>query len=142
VTTEADWQGLHTLVRRDHEDGSRTQGGALSPEVTRGIVASYRQKAPACQFFLARADDGDCAYGAAVLCEDGLGMVEDLFTLPAFRRRGIATAIIAQAVSHVRSRGAEHVLIGAHATEAPKRLYASLGFKPVCVTRDYFKSTR
>ena len=30
------------------------------------------------------------------------------------------------------------ILIGAHAGEAPKRLYAALGFVPLCMTREYF----
>jgi len=137
VTTEADWQCLYTLVRHNHTAGEPIHGGAIPAEVTRGMVASYRQKAPVYQFFLARQDGVDCAYGAGVLCANGLGMVEDLFTLPAFRKRGIATAIIARAITHVRQQGAEQILIGAHATEPPKRLYAALGFAPVCVTREY-----
>jgi GNAT superfamily N-acetyltransferase len=64
-------------------------------------------------------------------------MVEDLFTLPAARRRGLASAIIAHAVDYVRARGAAEVLIGAHVDDAPKRLYARLGFAPMCVTREY-----
>ena len=81
----------------------------------------------------------DCAYGASVFCASGMGMVEDLFTLPDFRKRGIATAIIARAISHVRAQEAEQILIGVLATEPPKRLYAALGFSPVCVTREYIK---
>jgi GNAT superfamily N-acetyltransferase len=139
VTTEADWQCLYELVRYDHSEGARTQGQIIPEEVTRGMVASYRKKAPAYQFFLAREEGVDCAYGAGVLCADGMGMVEDLFTLPSFRKRGIATAMIAQAITYVRDQGAEQILIGALATEPPKRLYASLGFSPVCVTREYIK---
>ena len=142
VTTEADWQSLYTLVRYDHTEGARTQVQSISEEVTRGIVASYRKKAPTYQFFLARADGVDCAYGAGVLCANGMGMVEDLFTLPSFRKRGIATAMIAQAITYVRNQGAEQILIGALATEPPKRLYASLGFSPVCMTREYIKHLR
>lgn len=139
VLTEADWQGLSTLVRHDHTEGARTEGRPIPVEVTRGIVASYRQKWPGYQFFLAHEDGVDCAYGAGVLCANGLGMVEDLFTLPGFRKRGIATAIIDRAISHVRNQGAEQVLIGALATEAPKRLYVALGFVPVSVIREYIK---
>lgn len=69
-------------------------------------------------------------------------MVEDLFTHPSFRGRGIATAMIARAIEHVRSQGAEEILIGALATDPPKRLYASLGFAPVCVTREYIRHGR
>src|SRR5262249_39956282 len=139
VNTEANWQCHYTLLRHDHTEGARTHGGTIPVEVTQGMVAGYRQKAPAYQFFLAREDGVDCAYGAGVFCDNGIGIVEDLFTLPAFRRRGIATAIIARAIAHVRQQGAEQILIGAHATEPPKRLYAALGFAPVCVTREYIK---
>jgi GNAT superfamily N-acetyltransferase len=111
----------------------------MPPEVTRGIVAGYRKKAPSYQFFLARVDGVDCAYGAGVLAPNRIGMVEDLFTLPAFRKRGIATALIAHAIAHVRHQGADQILIGALATAEPKRLYARLGFDPVCVTRQYIK---
>lgn len=139
VLTDADWQSLHTLVRENHREGARTQTHFTSEEVTRGIVASYRKKFPAYQFFLAREEGVDCAYGAGVLCANGMGMVEDLFTLPGFRKRGIATAIIAQAVTHVRKQGAQQILIGALTTEPPKHLYAALGFSPVCLTREYLK---
>ncbi len=139
VITEADWQSLSMLVRHNHAEGASTQGVSVPPEVTQGLVASYRKKWPACQFFLVHEDGVDCAYGAGVLCANGMGMVEDLFTLPDFRKRGIATAIIAQAISHVRSQGAEQILIGALATEALKRLYVALGFIPICVTREYIK---
>jgi GNAT superfamily N-acetyltransferase len=92
-------------------------------------------------FFLAREDGVDCAYGAGVLCGNGMGMVEDLFTLPTFRSRGIATALIARAIAHVCSQGAEQVLIGALTTEPPKRLYVALGFVRVCVTQEYIRHT-
>jgi GNAT superfamily N-acetyltransferase len=139
VTTEADWQSLYALVRYDHTEGARTQVQSIPEAVTRGMVASYRKKSPVYQFFLAREDSVDCAYGAGVLCTNGMGMVEDLFTLPSFRKRGIATAMIARGITYVRDQGAEQILIGALATEPPKRLYASLGFSPVCVTREYIK---
>ncbi len=91
------------------------------------------------QFFPACEVGVDCAYGAVVFCANGMGIVEDLFTLPSFRKRGIATAIIARATAFARDQGAEQILIGALASEPPKRLYAALGFSPVCVIREYIK---
>ncbi len=139
VTTEADWQSLYTLLRQDHIEGVRTHSMAIPEEVTRGVVTSYRKKWPVYQFFLAHEEGVDCAYGAGALCPNGIGMIEDLFTLPDFRKRGISTAIIARALSHLRAQGAEQILIGALTTEPPKRLYAALGFLPICVTREYIK---
>ncbi len=140
VRTDEDWQALYGLVREDHLEGGRSHNHRVLPEdVTRGIVAGYRKKFPAYQFFIAREQAIDCAFGAGILCENGVGMVEDLFTLPTHRRQGIATAVIARAVQHVRSQGANAVMIGAHATDTPKRLYVRLGFAPVCLTREYIK---
>ena len=110
----------------NHVSGVRAAGAEEIEAVMRAADAA-----------LARVAGADCAYGAGALCDNGVGMVEDLFTLPARRRRGVATAIIARAVADLRRRGAGPVLIGAHAGEPPKRLYAALGFAPVCVTREY-----
>jgi ribosomal protein S18 acetylase RimI-like enzyme len=66
-----------------------------------------------------------------------MGIVEDLFTLPAYRRRGIATALIRHAVAYARDRGMTTMLIGALAEETAKSLYVSLGFVPQCLTRHY-----
>jgi GNAT superfamily N-acetyltransferase len=139
VGEDADWRSLAALVRADHDEGARSHDGPLPPEVTQGIVAGYRAKYPRAQFFLALVDGEPRAYGAAVACEDGVGMVEDLFTLPPYRRRGLATALIARAVQHVRSHGRDLVVIGAHASEPPKRLYHALRFVPACLTREYVK---
>ncbi len=139
IETETDWQRFAALLAADFAEGARTHSGVMPEHVTRGMLASYQRKAPAYRFVVARVDGVDCAYGAAVLCGNGMGMVEDLFTLPVYRRRGIATAVIAHAVADVRRRGAGQVLIGGHVSDAPKHLYARLGFAPVCVTREYIK---
>jgi GNAT superfamily N-acetyltransferase len=69
-----------------------------------------------------------------------VGLVEDLFTHPEFRRRGIATGLVARAVEDARERGADQVLIGARPEDTPRRMYASMGFRPLCVTRQYLKT--
>jgi predicted GNAT family acetyltransferase len=71
---------------------------------------------------------------------NGIGQVEDLFTHPDFRHRGIATALIAHCVADARARGAGPVLITADPLDTPKQMYAAMGFRPFSVTRNYFKS--
>jgi hypothetical protein len=80
---------LYQLVKLDHDEGGRTHK-LLSEEVTNGIVASYKIRADACPFFPGIIDGVACAYGSAVLCEEDMGMVEDFFILPNYRRLGIA----------------------------------------------------
>ena len=139
VKTESDWKTLRELVLEDHAEGGRTQGRRLIEAVTDGIIAGYRAKEGPCQFFIAVLDGSPCAYGSGISCPNNMGMVEDLFTLPTFRKRGIASAVIAHCVDYCRSNGASPILIGSHENEPPKHLYNSLGFEPVCVTHEYIK---
>ena len=137
VSTEDDWQALYPLVRANHVEGSASHHLLFDDDVTRSIVAGYRAKSHVAQFFIASTEGIDCAYGSAIHGPIGMGIVEDLFTLKVFRQRGIATTIIARAVEYVREGGMGSILIGTHVSEAPKALYAALGFVPHCVTRQY-----
>ena len=142
VVSDDDWDDLFRLVRADHLEGARTQGGKLDVSVTYGIVEGYRRKSGPCQFFLAFIDDALCGYGSATTCPNGMGMIEDLFTLPHFRKRGAASSLIADCVGYVRDHGANEVLIGSLVSAPPKRLYQRLGFQPVCLTRSFHKQLR
>lgn len=105
VSSDADWDRLHQLVLADHTEGRRTSGLDISPEVSAGMVAGYRAKSPAYTFHLAIQGDEPVAYGARAAAPNGAGMIEDLFTLPSARRRGIATAMIAAHVDELREAG-------------------------------------
>jgi GNAT superfamily N-acetyltransferase len=89
------------------------------------------------QFFLAIVDGAPRAYGSSIVTPHGMGIVEDLFTLPEYRKRGLATALIANAIAYARARGMGPMLIGAYADEPAKALYAARGFQPQCLTRQY-----
>jgi GNAT superfamily N-acetyltransferase len=98
------------------------------------MVATKRIKAPALRFWLARAGEADCAFLSSWPGANGVGKVEDLFTHPDFRHRGIASALIVHCIRDVRERGAGPVLIGALPNDTPMRMYSAMGFRPFCVT--------
>lgn len=135
VAGDADWEALLKLVLADHAEGRRTSDLQLPPEVSAGMVAGYRAKSAAYHFHLAIQDGVPVAYGAHATAPNGAGMIEDLFTLPSARRRGIATAMIAAFADRLRAAGCHIVFLGALATEQPKYLYARLGFRPVTLAR-------
>jgi GNAT superfamily N-acetyltransferase len=143
VETPADWASVARLTRRDHEEEAAKQHRPpYASGVTTAMVATKRAKAPALRFFLATDDGEDCAFFSSWPGPgDGnpVGKVEDLFTAPEHRHKGIATALIAHAVDDARRRGAGPVLIGAEPGDTPKAMYAALGFAPVCVLRSYTK---
>lgn len=139
VTKDADWQMLLQLVLADHAEGRRTGNTHLPPEVSAGIVAGYRAKSGTYHFHLAVQNGVPVAYGAYAAAPNGVGMIEDLFTLQSARRRGIASAIIAAFTERLRADRCQTIFLGALATEQPKRLYARLGFKPLMLARTWVR---
>ena len=111
----------------------------VSSEVQLLLEGDLQAQCPPLRFWIARAEGSDCAFFSSWPGTNGIGKVEDLFTLPEFRGRGIGTALIAHAVLDARERGAGPVLIGALTDDAPKHMYAGLGFRPLCVMREYLK---
>ena len=139
VVSDEDWKTLGLLVLRDHEEGARTGGMDLMPEVSEGIVAGYRRKAPQCPFFLATHDGDAIAYGSCAVGPSGAGIIEDLFTVPSHRGRGVASAMIRAFAERLHDAGCSTVFLGALATEPARHLYAKLGFRPVLLTRTWAK---
>jgi GNAT superfamily N-acetyltransferase len=138
ASSDADWEVIRRLTRLDHDEQASLQGRApYSQELAGAVTRVRRAKQPALRFWLAHHDGADCGFFSSLPGENGVGMVEDLFTHPGFRRQGIATALMARAVEDARERGAGPILIGARPDDTPRQLYARLGFRPLCVTRSY-----
>lgn len=139
VETETDWQALGALLDHDHAEGARTAGAITDKAVTQGILASYRAKESGLRFHLACVDGMPVGYGALAAAPSGAGMIEDLFTLPAHRRRGLASAMIAEFTAQLRAEGCTCIFLGAMAGEQARHLYAKLGFRPLLLTRSWLR---
>jgi GNAT superfamily N-acetyltransferase len=139
VTSRADWNALLQLVLADHKEGLRTSGLDIPSEVSSGIVAGYQAKNGAYHFDLAMQNGSPVAYGGYALAPNGVGMIEDLFTLPTARRQGIAAAMIATFTDRLRAAGCHTIFLGALASERPKYLYSRLGFRPVMLARAWLR---
>ena len=57
--------------------------------------------------------------------------VNDVFVLPAFRRRGIATALLALAAAEAIRRGAPFLELNVRVDNPARRLYRQVGFARV-----------
>ena len=102
VVKDADWGALLGLVLANHGERSRGDDLDLPPEFSRQMVEVYRAKGGAYRFHLAIEDGAPVAYAAA---PNGAGMIEDLFTLPSARRRGVATGMIAEFAKRLGAAG-------------------------------------
>ncbi len=132
VTSDADWTEMIAMVRIDHAEGRRT--GTITEDVSAGLITLMRERVPAGSFALIRLNGEAAGYGLMLACPGGLGLLENLFTLPAMRGRGIMSAFIAQASARLSAQGCATIFLDALAGEQAKHLYARLGFRPVAIT--------
>jgi GNAT superfamily N-acetyltransferase len=139
VSSDADWGELHKLVALDFAEGRKTGDLDLSSDFVASAIAAHRSKGSAFSFHMAILDGDVVAYGAHALAPNGVGMIEDLFTLPSARRKGVATSMIAAFADRLHDSGSHTIFLGALASEAPKRLYGRLGFRPVGLARTWVK---
>lgn len=111
-------------------------------EVSRQMDAlALRQMREGGAEFLAARNDGGTVVGSLLLrCSGGVGFIADVGTSPAFRRRGIASALVTAAASVARSRGIRTVGLTARREGAPRRIYADLGFEVVGESIDWLRA--
>ena len=132
VETSDDWAAMAPLVRIDHSEGKRT--GQISEAVSDGLLAAMRDRVPAGSYALIRLDGAPVGYGLMLACPGRLGLLENLFTLPEARGRGVMSAFITAAASRLRAQGCDGIFLDALSEESAKQLYARLGFQPVALT--------
>jgi ribosomal protein S18 acetylase RimI-like enzyme len=75
--------------------------------------------------------EGEPAAVAMALHHDGDCGVSFVATVPGARRRGLATAVMRQALSHARETGCTTSTL--QATDVGERLYANLGYTRLCL---------
>jgi GNAT superfamily N-acetyltransferase len=141
VLTEADWQAYQELDAMWWQQSGASDDifGVHDAELHAEFMQNRRLKAPGVRGWLACVDGVPRAFFSSWPGENGVGMVEDLFCHAEYRRRGLATALIAHCVADARARGAGPVIISSDPADTPKHIYAAMGFRPLYVTRSYTK---
>ncbi len=140
VQTEENWDAYAALKAADwDEHRQKLPDPKPGPEIGEAFVQIYRRKTPSLQYFLAYVDGKAAAFFSSWPGADGIGQVEDLFTLPEFRHRGLATALMHRCVRDCRDRGARYVAIACDPTDTPKQMYRAMGFVPIALAAHYLK---
>ena len=132
---EAEWPTFAALADADMREGKRT--GEHDAGVAAGLLDCMRRRMETCGYWLLREGGASVGYGMTAHCPNGLGLIENLFTLPEHRGRGLMSGFIIEAARRLTAEGCDAVFLDAHAHGAPKHLYARLGFRPVAVTRTW-----
>jgi len=80
------------------------------------------------RWFVATVDDEPAGY-TSLLSLERVGYLDGVVTMPAFRRRGVASATVSAAVRWALAHGDEQVHLLAEPDGDPQRLYERLGFR-------------
>lgn len=138
LDTDAGWDAYGQLKRADWADRApHLNEDPADTTVPDGLTSHHRLGCPPNRYFMAYVDNTPVGFFNAWEGHDGIGQVEDLFVLPAFRRRGIAHALIHHCVADARAHGAGSVVICADPADTPKHIYANLGWRPIALTRQF-----
>jgi ribosomal protein S18 acetylase RimI-like enzyme len=82
------------------------------------------------QYFAAEVG-GKLVAHAELYSENGVGQVENVFTLPDYRGRSLARALVLRGVAESHAAGNDLTFLVADADDWPQRLYEKLGFETV-----------
>jgi len=82
----------------------------------------------------AAGENGDLAAACTLFLErdrGGTALLDNVGTLRAWRRRGLARAAVMAAVDHARANRCDPIVIPADLDDWPKELYERIGFRPL-----------
>ena len=119
-------------LRQHHADLAPTWRAVLLSSTFENRKAGLRQKASGggtILVLLAIADDVVVAYCISTVTAAGGGEVDSLYVLPAFRRRGVARALMSRSMDWLRDRATGGIAVDVMAgNEDALRLYTKYGF--------------
>lgn len=139
VLSEDDWLTYRELDKLWWRESGESFFGAYDSDLHDELMLHVRLKSPEVRRWFACVEGVPRAFFASWPGENGVGMVEDLFCHPDYRRRGLATALIQHCVADSRERGAGPVIINSDPKDTPKYMYAAMGFRPFYLNRAYIK---
>jgi ribosomal protein S18 acetylase RimI-like enzyme len=121
-----------TALQPVRERGLRAEPWGDDDEVVRQILASYFLLDAATEVTrLAAFADGSIASYCDLYSDGRTAQIEAVGTLPEYRNRGLARAVVSKAGEMARASGCDLVFLTADPDDWPKTLYRKLGFDDV-----------
>ena len=134
VAREVDVETLRALeLRLAAEDPPLGAGPGFSEHLVQAMDVLRDATRARC---FAAGEDGELAAACTLFLERGHGgtaLLDNVGTLRARRRRGLARAVVAAAIDLARAEECDPIVIPADVDDWPKELYARMGFVPLGV---------
>ncbi|MEX0776016.1 MAG: GNAT family N-acetyltransferase [Phycisphaeraceae bacterium] len=124
---------FHRRAAREQEDADET----LAEQLTQTRIDHLDE--PRLEVFCGRIDQAIAGL-VAIVTLGNIGVIDDVYTAPAFRGRGVATRLLDYAIDHCARAMFQSVILEVRQSDAPaRRLYESLGF---CAVASHHKYVR
>jgi GNAT superfamily N-acetyltransferase len=118
--------------------GIRTEPWGQDEEDVRQLIErKYVFAEAGARFFAARAEDRVIGSYCDLYADGRTGQIEAVVTLPEFRNRGLARAVVSKALAESTAAGNELTFLLADAADWPKQLYEKLGFDTIGAIYDF-----
>ena len=143
VETDADWLALYDLVvlaDREFDPNARQFGNEHPSGARDQNISMLQSTSPPVRYWLAYAEGSPRAFFSSWTSSNGIAVLDDLYTHPGYRRRGLATALVHHCVADSRAMGAGPVALETDPADTPKHMYAAMGFRPLSVSYEYLKT--
>ena len=120
--------------------GMRASPDIQDEEEVRQLVAAQHRRRVAVdvRYFAAHADGRIASY-CELFSDDRTGQIESVMTLVPYRGRGLAKAVVVQALAESRAAGHDFTFLVATADDWPKELYRKLGFETAGSIWDFLR---
>ena len=142
--TDADWQAYYGLIATaDREFDRNTPAQTANDDKTKardGRIAALQSVSPPVRYWMAYTEGAPTAFFSSWTSNHGIAVLDDLYTHPDYRRRGLATALVHHCVADVRASGAGPVALETDPADTPKNMYAAMGFRPLSLSHEYLKT--
>ncbi len=128
------------LMRRWHQEDFPQMPSSVLDELgehRRRLGAAWAERR-----FGARDAAGNLAAVAKLRSDGSTAQVEDVYTVPEWRRHGCARTLVTHAVRLALDEGHRVVFIVADQNDWPQHLYAEVGFRPVALVRTLHRDGR
>jgi len=133
---EVGWEELEPIWA----EGMRASPEIQNEEEVRQLVAAQHRRRVAVdvRYFAAHADGRIASY-CELFSDDRTGQIESVMTLVPYRGRGLAKAVVVQALAESRATGHDFTFLVATADDWPKELYRKLGFETAGSIWDFLR---
>ncbi len=141
---ELSWDEMRPHRELSMKDGGPWTGEPEEEEIINQLLDRHKaiDSVTNLRNFGGVAEDGVVGAYCDLYSENGIAQIEDVYTRKAYRKRGLADAVVRAAAASAEEEGCDLVFLVADDGDWPKDFYGRLGFDPIGFIWDFTRPHR